>query len=596
MGLIRCVRNRIYVEGESSVDRIRKDIVGVAFPFLGTFSLLGATTAAIVRRPGSEISSAGLLVLSISFLSVSLYVATTRRITRTMCEVTAAPLLVGAMMIDLSFTLRGESAFMPCIVVLLDVLLLTDCSDAVTRAVLYATAAWLAVTAVLRVEGVRVGEQCSFPARWSGAYLSATFNAWSITTVVLAVDFYFTRGFAKAMREQKALVEASIQATERATVLLSNYETSKAQELLEGPEAQGLPEGLRAALLQLVANLAVYRPLLPHSCLQPADSESSSDAAVPTETESEPHPRHSSRSDSAVGTAAEAVAGSLVRKSSAALGAAANRRPVSLAAANVTSFSAAAQAAHTSAVTVFLHVEVNAFLCATTAESGVVDLISGDHMYASFNASRLCTTHRGSAARVAWEMASRAAEGTASSMRGLTQRTGCACSGQVLCGEFGSAELRRFMVLGPVVNATLCLERVASQNGAVLADDAVGRCADVLTCFFTQLVERVVFAKSGPRPFLLWRLRGKRETGGGPAEWMYELERQQANPFEDWNNRLHAWLGDAEGDAAPLAPPTAALNVREQSRMVEATVVGGSVALEAAARHAELSSLSLQPA
>eukprot|EP01065_Artemidia_motanka_P048446 TRINITY_DN7796_c0_g3_i3.p2 TRINITY_DN7796_c0_g3~~TRINITY_DN7796_c0_g3_i3.p2 ORF type:complete len:245 (+),score=28.25 TRINITY_DN7796_c0_g3_i3:76-735(+) len=113
----------------------------------------------------------------------------------------------------------------------------------------------------------------------------------------------------------------------------------------------------------------------------------------------------------------------------------------------------------------------------------------------------------------------------AGSPRDGAHRTAAACSGGVLCGDFGTPDLRRFMVLGALLNTLINFERVSAQLGSVLVDECVGADADVGKHFFTALVERLCFAKRGEKPFLVWMVTGRRLAAGGNEEWMYELER-----------------------------------------------------------------------
>eukprot|EP01065_Artemidia_motanka_P048445 TRINITY_DN7796_c0_g3_i2.p2 TRINITY_DN7796_c0_g3~~TRINITY_DN7796_c0_g3_i2.p2 ORF type:complete len:211 (+),score=68.99 TRINITY_DN7796_c0_g3_i2:76-633(+) len=172
----------------------------------------------------------------------------------------------------------------------------------------------------------------------------------------------------------------------------------------------------------------------------------------------------------------------------------------------------------------------------------------------------------------------------AGSPRDGAHRTAAACSGGVLCGDFGTPDLRRFMVLGALLNTLINFERVSAQLGSVLVDECVGADADVGKHFFTALVERLCFAKRGEKPFLVWMVTGRRLAAGGNEEWMYELERRLPNPHGTWNHKLHQWLhfGDPIG-ATELrlmdkpfdsAVPT---RRRQQSHLREAGVTGVTV-------------------
>eukprot|EP00756_Hemistasia_phaeocysticola_P054979 Hpha_TRINITY_DN30895_c0_g1::TRINITY_DN30895_c0_g1_i1::g.155673::m.155673 len=85
--------------------------------------------------------------------------------------------------------------------------------------------------------------------------------------VIFLTDFYLTNGFAKSMREQLSLVEASVNVSSVISSLLAKYEVVEAQEVVNGPDGQQLPPELRTAFNKLLNNLREFKPYLPHSIL-----------------------------------------------------------------------------------------------------------------------------------------------------------------------------------------------------------------------------------------------------------------------------------------------------------------------------------------
>eukprot|EP00756_Hemistasia_phaeocysticola_P020367 Hpha_TRINITY_DN15716_c1_g1::TRINITY_DN15716_c1_g1_i1::g.37684::m.37684 len=97
--------------------------------------------------------------------------------------------------------------------------------------------------------------------------------------------------------------------------------------------------------------------------------------------------------------------------------------------------------------------------------------------------------------------------------------------GQAICGDFGSASVLRFMVLGAVSSSLHPLERIAAQwRTQVLADDE----AYSSSCYnwAGQLLGAVFMPKrrSGA-PLRLYSMTSRREAARAdvPAEWMYQL-------------------------------------------------------------------------
>eukprot|EP00665_Eupelagonemidae_sp_cell47_P017417 gene17417-biopygen4248 len=92
--------------------------------------------------------------------------------------------------------------------------------------------------------------------------------------------------------------------------------------------------------------------------------------------------------------------------------------------------------------------------------------------------------------------------GTASSSPMMGRR---ACSGQALCGDFGSAAQQQFMVIGWVSSLVAVTERVATRWGVRVLVDAAVR-ADVELHWNCRLRDQVVYAKRGAEEPLLLSL------------------------------------------------------------------------------------------
>eukprot|EP01065_Artemidia_motanka_P039696 TRINITY_DN4880_c0_g1_i2.p1 TRINITY_DN4880_c0_g1~~TRINITY_DN4880_c0_g1_i2.p1 ORF type:complete len:602 (+),score=81.15 TRINITY_DN4880_c0_g1_i2:78-1883(+) len=600
MGLIQWLTQRSLTPGEAAVDRRRKELVAPMFPILGFlnaswilwtgFSL--GSVESDTKRAGGYVLIAAMAIFAGALLPAGLYVVATRKVSANLCQYPVLACAVAVLVNDVANLLQGAPSIVSVNVVLLDCLLLCACDDRFTTAVVVITAVWIPIRSVLEWEKIPGVAFCG-PERFSAEYIDKVANSIVFRMIVLLVDFKFTRGFARSMHQQKAMVQASIEVTEVAAVHLSEYETDVTQTLLEGPDGERLPSGLREALLQLVANLALYRPFLPQSCL-PGREDAAEATAAGESTMSDgcsggvPSPGTTPRRQSMMPArrrqSGSQASGSDIGKPHGPGLAEIRNRNVSMLAVNSKNFLRSLRdSPGISDVRGLVHTEVEAFAGEVADGTGVVDIVSGDHMFANFNASRLCASHRLSAVRVAWAMA----KGHASNAR----RTACVCGGSVLCGDFGTSEVRRFMLLGPTYNTMQALERVAANLFTVLVDQVIGADAEVEKHFLRILAERLCFAKRGPRPFLVWHLAGQRSVDNSPSEWMYELMRQAPDPYEDWNSRLLVWLnfgaplddGDI-GDAMPVLPTAGMTRAREQSYLTEATVVGDTLAFHTSMR------------
>eukprot|EP01065_Artemidia_motanka_P046605 TRINITY_DN709_c2_g2_i4.p1 TRINITY_DN709_c2_g2~~TRINITY_DN709_c2_g2_i4.p1 ORF type:complete len:348 (+),score=85.24 TRINITY_DN709_c2_g2_i4:68-1111(+) len=277
MGPLQWLQRVAWVPEDSSVDRVRKQVVVSCYTVIGAVLALWCVVFAAAdpdseaQRRANTCKLAAAVCAAVFLLSASAHVIATKRVSRQVCEI---PALVGAIctiVADAGYVLVTEPSIVYYNVLVLDGLLLCRASDAAPRIVVGVTALWIVVKSVLEVENV-AGDDCHTEiARFSGRYFQEAAGAMTDGLLVLLVDFIATRGFAKSMHEQKAMVEASIQLSEAAAVLLSKYETEDTKTLLDGPDGGRLPAGLRQALLQLVTNLALYRPYLPQSCL-PGDT------------------------------------------------------------------------------------------------------------------------------------------------------------------------------------------------------------------------------------------------------------------------------------------------------------------------------------
>lgn len=90
---------------------------------------------------------------------------------------------------------------------------------------------------------------------------------WFLSVCIVILDFWFTRGFASALRVQRQELESSIEASEEIAVALAQYKMHDAACVVRGTRGEGLPPRLRGAFEHLIANLTLYRCYLPQSAL-----------------------------------------------------------------------------------------------------------------------------------------------------------------------------------------------------------------------------------------------------------------------------------------------------------------------------------------
>eukprot|EP01065_Artemidia_motanka_P023328 TRINITY_DN27870_c0_g1_i2.p1 TRINITY_DN27870_c0_g1~~TRINITY_DN27870_c0_g1_i2.p1 ORF type:complete len:669 (+),score=183.20 TRINITY_DN27870_c0_g1_i2:127-2007(+) len=390
-------------------------------------------------------------------------------------------------------------------------------------------------------------------------------------SVILLVDFHITRRFAVNMRKQMALVRSSIDTAERVAVALSKYEVDDADAIVAGCAEKDLPGDLRNAFETLLGNLRQYKPYLPDAVLcQNSDED---------EGEEETGDNDASGMESS----SAAMSSSLGNRQSTArrlsfvsdLSHSANRprnhpvslrqeprmRRVALAACNCTGYTM--QLGHGEAkrtwLTDFTRDYVSQFLGAAHSHKGVLDLISADHAFAHFNASRPCALFREAALRCVFTVVQDSAVGL--------PVTGAACSGEALCGDFGADSTMRYMTLGRVSGRLLMYERLSAELGGVVIDSAVK--SDVCDQWQCRLRAFVDDPKAGSNS--AHQVTGTRRAAGEHDEWMYELLSISTDPWDQFNEALALYfdgdnLAANEKLSALCKDPDSEVQVKEAAR------------------------------
>eukprot|EP01062_Namystynia_karyoxenos_P079275 TRINITY_DN8325_c0_g4_i2.p1 TRINITY_DN8325_c0_g4~~TRINITY_DN8325_c0_g4_i2.p1 ORF type:complete len:781 (+),score=94.80 TRINITY_DN8325_c0_g4_i2:94-2343(+) len=190
--------------------------------------------------------------------------------------------------------------------------------------------------------------------------------------------------------------------------------------------------------------------------------------------------------------------------------------------------------------------EVEAFHASVTAQKGVVEALSADHLCASFGALRVLGAHRVAAVNTAGDLAGIDGSRTSTQRRLSMQMgagleslrfTSAVCTGVATIGDFGSNVAQRFMVIGGVSAFVHVVERAAAGWGTpVLIDSEVQ--SDCSTTWDCRLRKVLVFPKRGTtRPVGLWDVHAKKPDAmeSSQGEWMYQLSRTAANPWDQYN-------------------------------------------------------------
>eukprot|EP01062_Namystynia_karyoxenos_P031019 TRINITY_DN2303_c0_g7_i1.p1 TRINITY_DN2303_c0_g7~~TRINITY_DN2303_c0_g7_i1.p1 ORF type:complete len:666 (+),score=114.42 TRINITY_DN2303_c0_g7_i1:82-2079(+) len=416
---------------------------------------------------------------------------------------------------------------------------------------------------------------------------------WSTATVqsvfflcILYVDFFATRGFAEGQRREQRRVRLMVDAAEQVAACLVQFDLSAAEQALDRAGVGGLPLELGRSFRSLLANLNRYRPYLPQSCFCDAHTGSDAEdtpgeecaAAEPERAGSvvadvlRPESIHSLASASSAGSAPPARVWSSPADggpgmctpptASARKGHTAHHKRVTLLAVNRCGLLAelAAPGDAASCLSQWVSREVGGFTAAVLAQKGVVDLMSGDHLSASFGALGCLGAHRVAAVRCAWSLAAQSSSapptpGTATgqlSRLSRAQRTAAVATGAATCGDFGSRAAQRFMVIGGVSAFLATLERIAAGwRTPVLLDGVVHD--DAQLHWDCRLRKVLTHTKLSGGPVPLWEVcaeKGAARTS--QTEWMYEMSAAPSNPWTGYNTAVQLWCR-VGADAAQVA-------------------------------------------
>eukprot|EP00756_Hemistasia_phaeocysticola_P024847 Hpha_TRINITY_DN15974_c9_g1::TRINITY_DN15974_c9_g1_i1::g.71206::m.71206 len=291
---------------------------------------------------------------------------------------------------------------------------------------------------------------CSDPPCAQGIF-GTLVSGFTVVWIVLLVDFSLTRGFATNLRCQLRRVKAAVEVAAEVTAALARYDVDTAEEAIT--KGKDLPDELAVSFEELLRNLRSYKAYLPHSCLvaqeESPGQENSSRCPSPYQDgvgglllmESvSSDGRDSSMCASDLSKTSERRTSSHVSLQSTLQKAAPRRLRVSLAAGNVVGYLSSQGDLAGASNSGWIEADVERWCAVVSQSRGVVDLIGGDRRYASFNARQVCGGHASAAIGVL-------------SSRGNGNWSGCVVSGQAVCGDFGSASVLRFMVLGGVASS-----------------------------------------------------------------------------------------------------------------------------------------------
>eukprot|EP01062_Namystynia_karyoxenos_P051987 TRINITY_DN4120_c0_g1_i1.p1 TRINITY_DN4120_c0_g1~~TRINITY_DN4120_c0_g1_i1.p1 ORF type:complete len:748 (+),score=96.08 TRINITY_DN4120_c0_g1_i1:94-2244(+) len=633
-GCTRWLVHKAARSGESEAERQRKRITLSMVPFITVMT--GSIAASQALMVGElDLYFFALSACTLLGFVIMANIVVTRRCTLRQLELGCVLYVIIVLAVDFdNAAVPGSLRVWSWVILAMDVLLTVGSRAIVQNLCIILTAISLTVFAVedayrlglYDIDGVtepnpdmlRERTSCTNPPCAKGAV--AGFSTLIATFAVLVLDFLATRGFAEGQRREKQRILHMIFIAEQVASCLARFDLPSAENALAEAGRTGVPEDLSASLHRLLDNLASYRPYLPQSCFEADNDEEQSvqhdrqiskddmDAppVTPPAASREPRedPLEASGTSSAPSSRKSASTLDLVdlpqqaRDVARRIAHVPQRKRVSLLACNHRGFIAASQQVRPAGLSAWFAVEVERFNTAVRDRKGVVGILSGDHLRASFGVLKALGEHRSSATACGVEQSARSdarqsRSGRAGSLAGsqvasspprvedsassrelicptgsLSRRsvakrrssgptrdcasldalrvTAAVCTGDALCGDFGSNMVQRFMIIGTVNAMVHVVERAAAGwDAAVLIDDDVH--ADVGCNWNCRLRKRVTLVKHGSASrhrTMLWEVMSPRRGASRdapPEEWMYQLAGLAPNPWEEYNLVVRMW-------------------------------------------------------
>eukprot|EP01062_Namystynia_karyoxenos_P067706 TRINITY_DN6174_c0_g1_i1.p1 TRINITY_DN6174_c0_g1~~TRINITY_DN6174_c0_g1_i1.p1 ORF type:complete len:702 (+),score=126.46 TRINITY_DN6174_c0_g1_i1:90-2108(+) len=601
--MLRSLRRCVRWDTDDLAERTRK---AIGVPMFSGALVLAFIAIYRNSQQGAMLSANtyGSILVAAASAGVFANLAATRRIPLWLIETTTPAVTCGILCIDWSnAAVPGKVRSWSLTVLVMDALLVVGGSRFVQGICLHGAAVWLMLSAA--EDGYRLGlyniahwsrppeEQlrehlsCGDPPCAVGALTAL--GSLALYLAVLYLDYQATRTFAEGMRKETERVRAMVGTAELVSECLARFDLLDAHAVLER-DAGGITAELTNSFRRLLSNLASYKPYLPQSCFEHAAGDAeppvtisplemsrvTTVGATTTACASSPRtgsllqlPRRGSHSCTLEvrrqsGFSAPPISRRPSRTTGPRIGHAPQQRRVAMLLSNRVGLLGALAQSAPGTLALWLAADVARFCEAVQQQGGVVDALSADHMRASFgalgvqqssartSATRCAATIAGLCGieecnqhvpdvRLADSVRSCSADEPGDCFRQLP-RTSAVCGGQVVCGDFGSSDTLRFMVIGAVAAFAGIVERAAAAWGIpVLADTDI--CDEVCTSWNCRLRKMVRFGKHrSSNPTGLWEVVShKPERRCSQGEWMYQLAAVAPDPWETYNTAVQLW-------------------------------------------------------
>eukprot|EP00754_Rhynchopus_humris_P002544 Rhum_TRINITY_DN11410_c0_g1::Rhum_TRINITY_DN11410_c0_g1_i1::g.44513::m.44513 len=355
-----------------------------------------------------------------------------------------------------------------------------------------------------------------------------TFKGSNPQLVIFALDYYFTRGFAKAVELEQSRIKASIDATAHVASCLATFDLESAAAVLRVSDGEGekIPVELAASLESILEHLRLYKPHLPQALLT-----ETFDATKDARSEQ-------SEDDSPLGASwrSERSNGSLELVPSPPTVLALRRTRLSLLTLSFTTREEVSDGKEALATFVEMHsMLLSSFLHVLHKSKGIVDFYSGSLACVSFNASRACAQHGLSSVRAAKMLLFPRDDDAALTDHDFVLRGGVA-TGVGKVGFLGATDMLRHCTVGVLPAKVASIERAARHLRHPLLCSA-NTAGDCVTEHVRVLLHDFFLDEENPeRTAVLYEVLPEDcLLASDSKEWMYALEDSGAQEWELYN-------------------------------------------------------------
>eukprot|EP00755_Sulcionema_specki_P009939 Sspe_Gene.45067::Locus_22217_Transcript_1_1_Confidence_1.000_Length_2013::g.45067::m.45067 len=492
------MKRYLSLEEDSEEELFKKTFVGISLLGLSPLILLMAFTILIGDFDFSNIEHASGLGAAVLVIAAAGYVAVTHRVPAALPNILAVFLTIAVLSVDL-YASSTEAPYRAWPMMVLITQSLALLRSPLLKVLLVVVPLYFIVLAmdqwqafgILTAFGWDEDTGCpSYPLSFTVAIEHAAF---SIAT------FLGSNALFSLSREiERVRVNNTIESVQGVTQALTLLDILAAREALHN----SLPPSLHDSLSTLISKLEFYRIYLPDSCLPFARDDPPEESLI-YKDESASTSAQSFCSDSSTRSGVESLSKTQVI---------AKRQLTIL----IVGLKGVLEKTKTEEMGDYMSRWISFCASAIHSNRGILETFNGDRIVVSFNGAKPCTVHSTACLRCGITIFS----------KDIRQIYAGAATGKAVCGDMGSTDIRRYVIVGSVMRyASLTAQLAAEAKLRFLALGATLR--DNPTMQARLLIERIQFKRSGT-VHTVYAVESE-ITAVSDEEWMYQLNAIQGN-------------------------------------------------------------------